>query len=114
MNMIRMMAATFFASAMALTGAFPAEAATARVMGNTQVRSGPSISYRVVGQLRRGDRVNVSRCSSSRRWCHVPARRTRNGWVNSRFLDRVSGSHGNRPGNVCFCGARGYICLGRR
>ena len=105
MNMIRMMAVTFFASAIALTGALPAEAATARVMGNTQVRSGPSISYRVVGQLRRGDRVNVSRCSSSRRWCHVQARRTRNGWVNSRFLDRVSGSHGNRPGSVCFYGA---------
>ena len=65
MNMIQIAAAAFFAGAVALTGALPAEAATARVTGTTQVRSGPGTSYRSVGQVRRGDRVNVTRCSSS-------------------------------------------------
>jgi uncharacterized protein YraI len=113
MNMIQIAAAAFFAGAVALTGALPAEAATARVTGTTQVRSGPGTSYRSVGQVRRGDRVNVTRCSSSRRWCHIQSRHSRNGWVNSRFLDRVSGSHRGRPGSVCFHGAHGYVCLGR-
>ncbi len=52
MNMIQIAAAAFFAGAVALTGALPAEAATARVTGTTQVRSGPGTSYRSVGQVR--------------------------------------------------------------
>jgi uncharacterized protein YraI len=112
MNIVRMATVAFFAVVLALSGTVSAEAATARVTGTVQVRSGPGNSYRSVGQLRRGDRVNVTRCSS-RRWCHVQTRHTRNGWVNSRFLDRVSGGNNDRRGSVCFYGARGYVCLGR-
>ncbi|KAA0698009.1 hypothetical protein DTW90_17985 [Neorhizobium sp. P12A] len=112
MRIIRIIVAAFFASAVALAGALPAEAATARVTGTTQVRSGPGTSYRSVGQVRRGDRVFVNRCSSSRRWCRIEPRHSRSGWVNSRFLDRVSGSR-SRRGGVCFYGSSGYICLGR-
>ncbi|MDE1997082.1 MAG: SH3 domain-containing protein [Rhizobiaceae bacterium] len=112
MNLVRMVAVVFFAIALALSSAVSAEAASARVTGSVQVRSGPGNSYRVVGRLHRGDRVDVNRCSSSRRWCHVSSRHTRSGWVNSRFLDRVSG-RGSSRGGVCFYGARGYVCLGR-
>lgn len=112
MSLIRMVTAAFFAIAIALTGAIPAQAASARVTGAVQVRSGPGTSYRAVGQLRRGDRVTVNRCASSRRWCHVQSRHSRSGWVNSRLLDRVPGQ-GSRRGGVCFYGTRGYMCLGR-
>ena len=91
MNIVQLAATGFLAGVVALTEAPPAEAATARVTAATQVRSGPGTSYRAVGQVRRGDRVNVTRCSSARRWCHIQSRHSRNGWVNSRFLDRVSG-----------------------
>lgn len=90
----------------------PAEVARAVVTGNVDVRSGPGPRHRVVGRLRAGERVNVTRCASSRRWCHVQSRRTRDGWVNSRLLDRVRGGP-KRPGGICFFGARGRICLGR-
>ena len=33
--------------------------------------------HRKVGRLRTGDRVNVTRCAPSRRWCHVQSRRAR-------------------------------------
>ncbi|WP_425537766.1 SH3 domain-containing protein [Pseudaminobacter soli (ex Li et al. 2025)] len=90
----------------------PVEAARAVVTGSVDVRSGPGPHHRVVGRLRAGERVNVTRCASSRRWCHVQSRRTRDGWVNSRFLDRVRGGP-KRSGGICFFGARGQICLGR-
>lgn len=112
MSLIRMVTAAFFAIAIALTGAAPAQAASARVTGAVQVRSGPGTSYRVVGQLRRGDRVNVTSCASSRRWCHVQSRHSRSGWVSSRLLDRIPGDS-SRRGSVCFYGSRGYVCLGR-
>lgn len=100
------------ASATVLAGSLAAEAAPARTTANVSVRSGPGTHYRIVGHLRAGDRVNVSRCASSRRWCHVQSRRTRNGWVNSRFLDRVRGGS-NRRTDICFYGQRGHVCLTR-
>ena len=90
----------------------PAEAARAVVTRSVDVRSGPGPKHRVVWRQRGGERVNVTRCASSRRWCHVESRRTRDGWVNSRFLDRVRGTP-RRSGGICFFGAHGQICLGR-
>jgi uncharacterized protein YraI len=100
------------ASATVLAGGVSVEAAPARTTANLVVRSGPGAHYRIVGHLRAGDRVNVTRCAPSRRWCHVQSRRTRNGWVNARFLDRVRGGS-NRPSGICFYGQRGQICLTR-
>ncbi len=96
------------------TGTLSAEAARAVVTGNTLVRSGPGSDYRVIGRLRSGDRVNITRCARSHRWCYVQARQTRNGWVRSWDLDRVSGSRpGNRSTGICFFGRNGEICLNR-
>lgn len=96
----------------AFAGVLSAEAAPARTTANVSVRSGPGTHYRIVGHLRAGDRVNVNRCAPSRRWCHVQSRRTRSGWINARFLDRVRGGS-NRPSGICFYGQRGQICLTR-
>ncbi|GLS30291.1 SH3 domain-containing protein [Mesorhizobium albiziae] len=112
MNLKQIAIVAALASSTTFVGAFPVEAARAVVTGNVSVRSGPSTQYRVVGRLRTGDRVNVTRCAPSRRWCHVQSRRTRDGWVSSRYLDRVRGGP-NRPGSICFYGARGQICLSR-
>lgn len=90
----------------------PAEAARAVVTRSVDVRSGPSPQHRIVGRLRAGDRVDVTRCASSGRWCHVQSRHTRNGWVNARALDRVRGSS-SRSSGICFFGANGQVCLSR-
>lgn len=100
-------------SAMTLGGVAEAQAATAVVTNTVQLRDGPGTRYRVVGRVHARERVRVSRCDRSLRWCHVQPRRGRSGWVNSRFLDRVSGSHRPGPGSICFHGARGHICIGR-
>ncbi len=112
MNVLHMATVAFFTVVLTLAEVAPADAASAQVTGTVQVRSGPGTSFRVVGQLRRGDRVTIDRCSSSRRWCNVRSRYSRSGWVASRFLDRVSSGGGSR-GGICFYGARGYICVGR-
>jgi uncharacterized protein YgiM (DUF1202 family) len=98
--------------AMALSGVAEAQAASAVVTRTTQLRSGPSHNYRVVGTVHSRERVRVNRCDRSLRWCHVQPRRGRTGWINSRFLDRVGGGH-HRPGRgtVCFFGARGHVCI---
>ena len=99
-------AAALFASGL------PAEAARAVIVGNTSLRTGPGSDYRVIGRLRSGERVNVTTCARSRRWCHVQPRRLHSGWVASRSLDRVKGSGPSRPGRgICFFGSRGEICL---
>lgn len=91
---------------------FPAEAARAVVNGNPTVRSGPDADYPILGSLRSGDRVNVTRCSRSQRWCHVQSRHTRDGWVRSRYLDRIGGGSPGRPSSgICFYGRHGKICL---
>jgi len=78
------------------------EAARAVVTANVSVRSGQSTQYRVVGRLRSGERVNVTRCAPSRRWCHVQSRRTRDGWVSSRYLDRIRGGSNGPTGEGTF------------
>jgi uncharacterized protein YraI len=109
MNFKQIVMLAIVAGAMTLTGVLPVEAAPAVVTGSVNVHSRPDTDSRVVGRLRRGERVNVTRCAPSRRWCFVQSRRTRNGWVNSRFLDRVRGS--NRQSGICFYGSRGQVCL---
>lgn len=105
--------AALIAAATFLTGVIEAQAARAVATATVNVRSGPGVDYRVVGRLHRGDRVNVTRCTQSRRWCHVERRHGRDGWVNSRYLSRPGGGggHHNRPNEICFYGAHGYICL---
>ena len=100
------------AAATIVMPALPAEAARAVVTRNVDIRSGPGNQHRVIGRLRSGERVDVNRCASSRRWCHVQSRRSRGGWVNARFLDRVRGGS-RRSSGICFYGARGQICLSR-
>ena len=100
------------AGAITPAAVFPADAARAVVTRSTNVRAGPGTDFRVVGRLRGGDQVNVTRCSSSRRWCRVQSRYTRNGWVRARNLDRVRGRRGSgRPSDICFFGSRGQVCL---
>lgn len=112
MNVKGLAALSVLVTAVTFSGMLSAEAARAVVTGSTNVRSGPSSDYRVIGRVRSGDRVNITRCARSHRWCHVQSRHTRNGWVRSWYLDRISGS---RPGNpstgICFFGRRGQICL---
>lgn len=100
--------------AMALAGVAEAQAASAIVTNTVQLRSGPGTNYRVIGRVHARERVRVTRCARSLRWCHVEPRRGRSGWISSRFLDRVSGGH-HRPGRgtICFHGAHGHMCLGR-
>jgi hypothetical protein len=108
MNLKQIAIVAALASVTTFVGVFPVEAARAVVTGNASVRSGPSTQYRKVGRLRTGDRVNVTRCTPSRRWCHVQSRRAPHGWVSSRYLDRIRGGS-SRPGSICFYGARGQI-----
>lgn len=99
--------------AMTFGGVVEAQAASAVVTNTVQLRAGPGTRYRVVGRVQARERVHVSRCDRSLRWCQVEPRRGRIGWINSRFLDRVSGSHRPGRGSVCFYGARGHICISR-
>lgn len=80
---------------------------------NVQLRAGPGSSYRVVGRLRARERVNVTRCASAGRWCRVQPRTRQSGWVRSRYLDPVRRGSFNRPGSICFHGARGHVCVTR-
>lgn len=120
MNFRQLAAAALIGAATITVGVSQAEAARAVVTGNVNLRSGPGEEFRVVDRLRRGDRVEVTRCNRSGRWCYVE-RRGRDGWVSSRFLsDRYrpgrpgGGGHwggGHRPGGICFHGAHGRVCL---
>ncbi|MBS3647816.1 SH3 domain-containing protein [Pseudaminobacter sp. 19-2017] len=113
MNLKQLAILTALAGAITPIAVSPVEAARAVVTRSTNVHSGPGSDFRVIGRVRGGDRVNVTRCASSRRWCRVQSRHTRDGWVRSRFLDRVSRRGPNRRGGICFFGAHGEVCLGR-
>ena len=113
MRDLRLLGGCLLGAIIAFSSIGPAHAARAVVSESTTVRSGPGSDYRSLGRLRAGDRVTVNRCASSRRWCHVSSRRTSNGWVRSRSLDRISGSRpGGREG-ICFFGRRGEVCINR-
>lgn len=60
-----------------------AYAATAYATGSVNVRSGPGTGYRVVDQLRRGERVDVVGCRGS--WCRV-VKSGPDGWVSANYL----------------------------
>ena len=113
MNLRLLATAVAVVSATVLSGAIEAQAARAVVTDTVNVRSGPGTEYRTVGRLHRGDRVEVTRCTQSRRWCHVERRRGRDGWVSSRYLSRVGGGGGHHQGGICFYSAHGYVCLGQ-
>lgn len=87
--------ALFMAAALAVAGLPVATASAAEATATTavNVRSGPSTSYRVVGVLERGERVQVDRCTDS--WCEV-SRRGADGWVSSRYLS-ISDRTPSRP-----------------
>jgi hypothetical protein len=79
---------TFAAAAVALavgaasTAAF-AYPATATAPVN--VRSGPSTGYSIIDSLRRGETVDVQRCTGS--FCYVE-KNGPNGWVSANYLAR--------------------------
>ena len=113
MNLKQFAALTVLSAALTATTVLPVEAARAVVTNSARVYAGPGSDFRVVGRLRGGDRVNVTRCARSRRWCQVQSRHTRDGWVRSVNLDRVRGGRGPNPrGGICFFGSRGQVCLG--
>jgi len=70
------------ALALGMTAA-SAYAATAYATGSVNVRSGPGTGYRVVDQLRRGERVDVQDCRGS--WCRV-SKSGPDGWVSASYL----------------------------
>lgn len=113
MRDLRLLSVCLMGAIVGFSGVGQAHAARAVVGESTTVRSGPGSDYRSLGRLRAGDRVTINRCASSRRWCHVSSRRTSNGWVRSRSLDRISGSRPGGPGGICFFGSRGEICINR-
>jgi len=114
MNFWKLMKITFMSGSILWAGIVPLQAAPAVVTANNvQLRAGPSSSYRVVGRLRVRERVNVTRCMTSGRWCHVQPRGMRSGWLRARYLDPVRWGSANRPGSICFHGARGHVCLNR-
>jgi len=113
MSKIQPMAIGLFIAACTLVGAGPALAARAVVVESTTVRSGPGSDFRSLGRVRAGDRVTINRCSGSRRWCHINSRRTRDGWVRSRALDRIGGGRSSNRGGICFFGRRGEVCINR-
>lgn len=122
MNLKQFVALTALATATAFIGTLPAEAARAVVTGNVNVRSGPGTQHRIVGRLRPGDRVEITRCDRAGRWCRVEQRRGRDGWVSSRYLSHRgsggpsrswSGRHRSNDVGICFHGSHGRICIGR-
>lgn len=73
--------------------AFPATSKTA-----LNVRSGPGTKYRVVDALYAGERVNVDRCTKSRKWCYV-THKGPDGWVSGKYLKRHKGGGHNAGGH---------------
>ena len=121
---LRQLAAAVALAAATFLATVPhAEAARAFITATVNLRSGPGSEYRVIDRLHRGDRVEITHCTQSRRWCHIERRRGRDGWVSSRFLTHRGGGGGqhwgggghgggqNRPGSICFHGAHGHICI---
>jgi uncharacterized protein YraI len=60
-----------------------AQAAPAYALSVANVRSGPGLSYAVVGAVYPGQRLTVTKCTPS--WCYV-VRVGADGWVSRRLL----------------------------
>lgn len=76
-------------SALTVAGALllpvAAEAASALVTGNVNLRTGPGTEYYKIAVLPEGTQVEVYGCLQDYTWCDVSAGPTR-GWVSSRYL----------------------------
>ncbi|MCZ4274082.1 SH3 domain-containing protein [Maritalea porphyrae] len=70
--------------------AFTAKSSTA-----LNVRSGPGTGYNIVDALYTGEKVNVNKCTKSRKWCYV-THSGPDGWVAAKYLKRVGG-HKPKP-----------------
>jgi len=68
---------------------------TAKSSAALNVRSGPGTGYNVVDALYTGEKVNVEKCTKSRKWCYV-THTGANGWVAASYLQKV-GSHKPKP-----------------
>ncbi|KXF76749.1 ligand-binding protein SH3 [Paramesorhizobium deserti] len=78
------------------TGVFAAgsaQAATALVTTDLNVRSGPGTRYAAIGTLPNGARVDVRGCTAGYGWCHVYYGGL-SGWASSRYLATRQGSAG--------------------
>lgn len=70
--------------------AFTAKSSTA-----LNVRSGPGTGYNIVDALYTGEKVNVKKCTNSKRWCYV-THSGPDGWVAAKYLKKVGG-HKPKP-----------------
>lgn len=90
----------FVTSLFAVTSAY---AYTAQTTTALNVRSGPGTAYRVIDVLRRGERVDVNRCSNG--WCQLGLS-GRDGWVSARYIvqrnDRRTPNPTTNP-DIGFC-----------
>ncbi|PRD45252.1 hypothetical protein C5748_03320 [Phyllobacterium phragmitis] len=82
---------TFLVAGLLATSA--AQAATALVTTDLNLRNGPGTRYATIGVLPDGARVNVSGCTSGYGWCRVNYG-GRSGWASSRYLATRQGSTG--------------------
>lgn len=80
-------------AAAALTAGSVAMAYPAQVVGNLNLRAGPSGEFPVVRVLYAGLRVEVMGCESDYQWCDIDAEGQR-GWANARYLQAT---FDNRP-----------------
>ena len=75
---------TLLVAALAVSLVTPALAEpTARVSGgNIAVRTGPGLSYGIIGRIPNGTEVTLDYCTRDDRWCFV----TNTGWVDASWL----------------------------
>ncbi|MCG6122711.1 MAG: SH3 domain-containing protein [Microvirga sp.] len=89
------LAAAGLGAVLSLAPTAPAQAATAYVTNDLNMRAGPSTRYGVVRVLPAGSPVELLNCASRASWCEVAFRGVR-GWVSGRYLDDGY----RRPGRV--------------
>ena len=71
-----------------------ATAAPGYATASVNIRSGPGTNFQVLGQLSRGQAVEVVECAS--RWCQIEVR-GRTGYVSRSYIAAGSGGGGNPP-----------------
>jgi uncharacterized protein YraI len=84
---LKIPAAVLFAALLMPLAPLSAFAAAATASANVNVRSGPEGSYSVVGQLRAGEAVDISKCQGT--FCYISFGGT-SGWVSASYLTRDS------------------------